>query len=1149
MPACSFRVLWKVAARVASVTLLAAVAFSSSAQSRRTVDWVDWQSGGAGVIGRLSLGGGSVVEVAFSGDYHGAFPDPFPEPYWGPPQTYTGTLFRNAPPNSDAITIGGGSGQYKITFSEPVRDPVLAIASLGLTNAFRTANITTVMQFSVPFEILSNGPNYYAGGQFNPFVRIGNSLFGTEASGVIRFRGTFEEIAWTSPLREETQDRTLIGTYMFTVGSAGCTDFELGPNPLASAAAIPAGCTAYTRGSFAQQAQVDVKGTLRIEGVHRVSSTLEVFPAGRVDNFGQLAVDPAGIVTVRGTMNGGWNVVDGRITSIAGSLWSSNSTLINESGQVRVGGTANFMGSATVLGSLKVDAGGNLNAFSPVTVHGPRAVLDVLAGGRLQAGGSVFLSGGASASIAGTATIGEGSIDVADATLKVLGGGTLNLSAGATIQGTLQNAGTVKVAGGELSFLSGASATNSGQLRVDAGAAMRIGDGVTFQNSGQLQVLGGHVIVDAGGTLAGAGIFRIGSGGKIDVTADAADWRLWGGRLNIDHGGRLEMGLTRKLSTANGARIDNSGVIVLRAAASFENGASYVMQTGSRIEVDAGARVTTGGARFEIAPAADIMGGGIFEQVAGVTILNGSISVPLSYFNGGTLMGSGVVYGTSFLGSVANGGSVLFVRPGNSPGTITFAGDVTMENVVIEIEAFDFDRLDRVVVNGQLNVGRVEARFLFAPDYQPDLNDQGTWLITSNAGGLDNLVVTFPELPAGWELRQSGGLVEMWNASAFRLPEVPNQPLFVSSGEIAYIDTPGYTAGGFMRIEGSFAVKPGATMSSQYGMVITSSGRMTNRGEMRLTGVALVNDGLLENRADGVLRNEVDSIINRGRFVNSGRFENGARVVNEAGAVVEQRGTLANEAYTSFVNRGRIVNSGRIEQADTAFFQNDGGVLHITSTGDFVGGVYEQGGTGAETIVDGLLAVTQAYIRDGLFSGRGTVSGPVAFDNGTIAAPGAIVVRPGGVDAVGRWGGALAFDTTIWFGSGAVIEIMIGGTSESGRLVLSAGAYFDPGAGLRFVLIGEPLAGGDIVVPFLEADLMLLHGFDAVLIANTRVLVRSLAGDDAWIGGRYSIVARADGVDLHLAPVPEPSVHAAMLAGLALVAGVVLRRRSRPATA
>lgn len=1138
---------------LALVTLLL-FALPASAQTRTGIDWADWQAKGPDVVlGSMDLGGGEVADITFSGSYFNAMTDALPEPYWGPAATYRGTQIANAPPMSDAIFVAGGPGRMALTFSQPVVDPVIAIASLGLTNGSRTINIQTAMWFEQSFEILSNGSNYYANAQFNPFTRIGDDLYGIEASGVIRFRGTFSEIAWTSPLREENELGVLVGTYMFTVGSGGCDNYELGPSPLATAHTVRAGCQAYTRGSFSQQAQVDVRGGLRNEGAYSVQSVLDVAAGGRVENFATITVAQAGTINLRGTMDGGAVNVSGRLQTFAGSLWSLSSLIVNEGGQVIVGGVVTSPGFALVNGLLQIDPGANMAMIPPLLVSGVNALLDVRGGaagaGQLQAFGGLQVSAGATVSVGGQLTV-NSTLTIHASNVRVLAGGTLATTASGTIQGAFENAGSVQMAGGDISFDSGASVVNTGSWRIGTDSTVRIGTGVTLQNMGQLQIFGGSLLIQAGGGFDSTGQVRIGPGGTMLFDEGASDWRMLAGRLDIDHGGRLEFGPTGKLSTANAARIDNSGTIVLRSAAAFENGASYVMQAGSRIEVDAGARIVTGGPRFEIAPGADILGAGTFEQVAGITIVNGSISLPLSVFNGGVLMGSGTVFGNSVLGSTLNGGSVHFVRPGNSPGTITFAGDVVMENAVIEIEAADFDRLDRIVVTGRLEVHQVEARFITGSGFQPDLNDSGTWLVAFDASGLNNIVPTIDTLTAGWELRQSSGYVALWNPNAFPLPaSSPFQLTSLFPGDIAYVNSSEYVADGPIWIGGSLAVLPGGVMRSAHSIEIAAEGRMTNRGDVRITGVGFSNAGRLENRADGLLRNESDSMRNRGYLINTGRLENAGRLINEAGATLEQRGTVVNEPFASIVNRGRIVDSGRIEQADTGFFQNDSGFLHVTPTGQFVGGIYEQAGTGAETVVDGLLAASEAYIRAGVLSGRGHVAGPISFDDGALAPAGSIVVRPGGVDAGGRWGGALTFDVGARFGSGSVIEIMITGDGAHGRLALNAGAYFDPGAALRFVLSGGYLPESELVVPFLDADPVLLYGFDRVMAENTQVVVRSALGDAAWAEGGWSLVGRADGLDLHLAPVPEPWTYAMMIAALALLAWRVGRRDRKVARA
>jgi hypothetical protein len=94
------------------------------------------------------------------------------------------------------IAIIGGAPvvTQTITFSRPVRDPVMAVLSMGASGRPMT------YEFDAPFDLISNGPGYWGNGPLT--ARAGNVLEGQEGHGVIRFRGTFTSISWTVPTAE-----------------------------------------------------------------------------------------------------------------------------------------------------------------------------------------------------------------------------------------------------------------------------------------------------------------------------------------------------------------------------------------------------------------------------------------------------------------------------------------------------------------------------------------------------------------------------------------------------------------------------------------------------------------------------------------------------------------------------------------------------------------------------------------------------------------------------------------------------------------------------------------------------------------------------------------------------------------------------------
>ena len=97
---------------------------------------------------------------------------------------------------------GGQNETYRITFSQPIVNPIMPIVSLGASGTRISYN------FDSPFTILSQGAGHFGGGpnqlttttdltSAHPYV-----LNGEEGSGTIQFLGTFSTISWLVPKPE-----------------------------------------------------------------------------------------------------------------------------------------------------------------------------------------------------------------------------------------------------------------------------------------------------------------------------------------------------------------------------------------------------------------------------------------------------------------------------------------------------------------------------------------------------------------------------------------------------------------------------------------------------------------------------------------------------------------------------------------------------------------------------------------------------------------------------------------------------------------------------------------------------------------------------------------------------------------------------------
>jgi len=157
---------------------------------------------------------GHVVTVTMTGQFDQIRPD---YPSWTPDTTFSGGSVLNAPPASgNSIQLRGGlsqaAGNYyyldTLTFSSPVVDPAFAIWSLGAPGHIASFVFSDPNQ-AEPFSIVAGGLATEYQGQ--SITQVGNTVFGEEGDGIIRFQGTYSEITFTTPQFEDY--------YSFTVGA------------------------------------------------------------------------------------------------------------------------------------------------------------------------------------------------------------------------------------------------------------------------------------------------------------------------------------------------------------------------------------------------------------------------------------------------------------------------------------------------------------------------------------------------------------------------------------------------------------------------------------------------------------------------------------------------------------------------------------------------------------------------------------------------------------------------------------------------------------------------------------------------------------------------------------------------------------------
>ncbi|MEA2700003.1 MAG: hypothetical protein QOI66_4274 [Myxococcales bacterium] len=196
---------WRgVAAGLVALLVLVAPAASLGA----VYSYVDWMTADMAMgtaSGTITLPDNSTVTVTFAainpdgtaGNLFGAQVDGAGTNYWNPSAPYMSADVENAPPGTDILQLSGGVNQvYKVTLSEPIKDPIMAIVSLG------QPGVRCTYDFDSPFTIVSQGPGFWGGTDMSLKQLPDDILEGFEGHGTIRFIGTFSTFSWTVPTPE-----------------------------------------------------------------------------------------------------------------------------------------------------------------------------------------------------------------------------------------------------------------------------------------------------------------------------------------------------------------------------------------------------------------------------------------------------------------------------------------------------------------------------------------------------------------------------------------------------------------------------------------------------------------------------------------------------------------------------------------------------------------------------------------------------------------------------------------------------------------------------------------------------------------------------------------------------------------------------------
>ena len=619
-----------------------------------------------------------------------------------------GTFFQNGTSASSAVITSSGGG---------------VLLQFADTSNAANATITTNNGASTQFFGNSTG---------------GNAQFITNAFGTVDFSGTSGPAG-----NNQITAGSIAGAGTYSLGSNQLT---VGGNNLSTTVSGTIQDGGSSGGSLASLVKVGT-GTLTLTGAN-------TYTGGTIVNAGTLAV---GSSTALGT--GDLTFANGTtLQAAANGLSLANAMTLNGTGTVdtqanaltlagnivgsggltKIGaGTLTLSGPSTYTGATNVNAGtlqaGVANAFAPLSAFtvASGATLDFnnfdQAVGSLAGAGAVTL--GSATLFTGsdnTSTTFSGTISGSGALFK-LGPGTL------TLTGTSTYAGGTMIAGGLVNFNSasnfgsGLITLNGGGLQWAAGTSTDISSRLApFGASGATFDTNGNTVTLASALSGIGGVTKIGAGSLV-----LAGNNTYSGATTIS-AGTLQLGNGGTSGSIAGNVVNNATFAVNRADTFMFGNA--ISGTGAFVQMGTGTTVLTGNNPYT----------GPTTVAAGTLTVNGSIANSAVTVNSGaTLSGTGTVGGLT----IASGG---IFAPGNSPGTMTVAGNLAFQSGALYLVQVNPSTASstNVTSGGTATLaGTVQATFA-SGSYLAR-----TYTILSAAGGLGGTTfggLTTTNLPSGF---------------------------------------------------------------------------------------------------------------------------------------------------------------------------------------------------------------------------------------------------------------------------------------------------------------------------------------------------------------------------------------------------------------
>ena len=926
--------------------------------------------------------------------------------------------------------------------------------------------------------------------------------------------------------------------------------------------------------------------TLRYTGAGDTTNRLFTLSAGTTfiesSGAGAIVFTDTGLVTLAGANQartialGGTNTGANTLAGSIGNAGSGITTLAkNDAGAWLLTGANSYTGPTNInAGTLILGNGGTTGSIASATVNNLGILgfnrSDTLTyGGVITQTGSVRQLGAGATILTGTNSY-TGGTTISTGTLQLGNGGTsgsitgnvandgvlaFNRSDTVTFNGVISGAGSVRQGGAGTTILTGinsyagGTAINAGTLQVSSDANLGAAAGPLSFNNGILRTTAnissartatltgaGTMLTDAGtsftlsGVVSGAGGLTKSGAGTLTLTGAngyTGGTTIAGGTLSLGNGG------------ASGSilgDVANNGALVFNRSDNI-GFAGLVSGTGSVTQAGAGVVTLTANNSYA----------GVTDVNAGKLLINGDQSAATgltSVASGAALGGSGIIGGNV---NVASGG---ILAPGNSPGTMTINGDLSLASG--SILDFEFGQADvaggplndlvnvggNLVLDGTINVG-VSAGGAFGGglyrvfNYGGALTDNGLSLgllpvgssvtVQTSVAGQVNLInsvglsLSFWDGDAGpkfnnvinggngsWRL---GGADNNWtNADGSVNAAYADGTLAIfagTAGTVTVDNTGGaVTASGLQFASNGYLVNGAPlTLIGPDAMVRVGDGTAAGAGYTATIGAVLAGTTRLVKTDLGTLVLSGTNTYTGGTAINGGtlRIASNANLGDIAGGLDFNGGTLNT---TTNMGTGRAItltgagtfltNTGTSMTLSGAI--TGGGRLIKSGAGDLrlIGDATHSGGT---TIAAGKLQI-----------GTGGTSGSIAGD---IVNNGSLEFQRSDAYA---YGGSIS-GTGALIQSGAGVLSLTGNSSYGGGTTVNAGEF-------RIASGNAVNSGGGT---FVSAAVLSVDGSGSVF-TSTLFTVQSLSGVGASVNIQNGGVLRTTAGNLALRNSPNGPV-------------------------